>query len=102
MNTTQPTTDPSHFDVRDIPCRVKHAQIFARWLSLPPDHGLEVLRYRLKMSQVDLAAKAGLTQARYSKIEGGADALLSTWRRLYEAMGFRYHRETVVRVIARE
>jgi uncharacterized protein (DUF2249 family) len=33
-NTT--TTDPTYFDVREIPCRVKHAQIFARWLALPP------------------------------------------------------------------
>jgi uncharacterized protein (DUF2249 family) len=36
MNTTQPSLDPSsHFDVRSIPCRVKHAQIFLRWLDLP-------------------------------------------------------------------
>lgn len=36
MNTTQPSLDPSsYFDVRDIPCRVKHAQIFLRWLDLP-------------------------------------------------------------------
>jgi uncharacterized protein (DUF2249 family) len=32
------TTDPSHstrFDVREIPGRVKHAQIFQRWFDLP-------------------------------------------------------------------
>ena len=32
----QPTTpiDDAHFDVREIPCRVKHAQIFQRWAAL--------------------------------------------------------------------
>lgn len=29
------TLDPTHFDVRRIPCRVKHAQIFQRWADLP-------------------------------------------------------------------
>lgn len=33
MSTT--TTDPTRFDVRTIPCRVKHAQIFQRWNELP-------------------------------------------------------------------
>lgn len=31
-----PTTqDDTYFDVREIPCRVKHGQIFQRWLDLP-------------------------------------------------------------------
>ena len=30
------TTASSLFDVRSIPCRVKHAQIFQRWAGLPP------------------------------------------------------------------
>jgi uncharacterized protein (DUF2249 family) len=34
MNQTA-TLDPAHFDVRRIPCRVKHAQIFQRWADLP-------------------------------------------------------------------
>lgn len=29
------TIDLTHFDVRRIPCRVKHAQIFQRWAELP-------------------------------------------------------------------
>lgn len=29
------TLDLTHFDVRRIPCRVKHAQIFQRWADLP-------------------------------------------------------------------
>jgi uncharacterized protein (DUF2249 family) len=32
---SQSSIDPAHFDVRDIPCRVKHAQIFQRWADLP-------------------------------------------------------------------
>ncbi len=34
MNTTN-EIDLTHFDVRSIPCRVKHAQIIQRWLELP-------------------------------------------------------------------
>lgn len=34
MNETS-TIDLTHFDVRRIPCRVKHAQIFQRWADLP-------------------------------------------------------------------
>jgi uncharacterized protein (DUF2249 family) len=35
MNPPSTTLDPVLFDVREIPCRVKHAQIFLRWLDLP-------------------------------------------------------------------
>jgi uncharacterized protein (DUF2249 family) len=35
MSTSSITTDPTHFDVRTIPCRVKHGQIFERWAALP-------------------------------------------------------------------
>lgn len=35
MNRTSETLDRSRFDVRAIPCRVKHAQIFKRWDELP-------------------------------------------------------------------
>jgi uncharacterized protein (DUF2249 family) len=34
MNTTH-EIDLTHFDVRSIPCRVKHAQIIQRWQALP-------------------------------------------------------------------
>ncbi|MCU0793834.1 MAG: DUF2249 domain-containing protein [Opitutaceae bacterium] len=34
MNTTT-AIDLTHFDVRSIPCRVKHAQIIQRWQELP-------------------------------------------------------------------
>lgn len=35
MNTTTTEIDLTHFDVRSIPCRVKHAQIIQRWIELP-------------------------------------------------------------------
>jgi uncharacterized protein (DUF2249 family) len=35
MNQTTDTIDLTHFDVRRIPCRAKHAQIFQRWADLP-------------------------------------------------------------------
>lgn len=35
MNQTSDTIDLTHFDVRRIPCRAKHAQIFQRWADLP-------------------------------------------------------------------
>ncbi|ATC63537.1 hypothetical protein CMV30_05970 [Nibricoccus aquaticus] len=35
MNTTTNEIDLTHFDVRSIPCRVKHAQIIQRWKELP-------------------------------------------------------------------
>lgn len=31
------STDPNYFDVRQIPCRIKHAQIFQRWSDLKVD-----------------------------------------------------------------
>jgi uncharacterized protein (DUF2249 family) len=35
MNQPAEPIDLTHFDVREIPCRVKHAQIFQRWTELP-------------------------------------------------------------------
>ena len=35
MNQITESLDLTRFDVREIPCRVKHAQIFQRWLDLP-------------------------------------------------------------------
>lgn len=34
MNQTPSSVDPTFFDVREIPCRLKHAQIFERWSNL--------------------------------------------------------------------
>ena len=57
------------------------------WLKMSPAEGLESLRCRLEFTQNELAEKSGLTQAQVSRIEGGSDALLSTWTKLYAAMG---------------
>ncbi len=35
MNQTSDSIDLTHFDVREIPCRIKHGQILQRWLELP-------------------------------------------------------------------
>jgi uncharacterized protein (DUF2249 family) len=35
MRENEYTEDPINFDVRNIPCRVKHSQIFQRWTELP-------------------------------------------------------------------
>jgi uncharacterized protein (DUF2249 family) len=35
MNPSTETVDLTHFDVRVIPCRQKHAMIFQRWAALP-------------------------------------------------------------------
>lgn len=35
MNHTTDLMDLTRFDVREIPCRVKHARIFQRWAELP-------------------------------------------------------------------
>ena len=35
MNPSTETVDLTHFDVRVIPCRQKHAMIFQRWAELP-------------------------------------------------------------------
>jgi len=58
------------------------------WLSCPADETLRRLRWRLQFTQAELAGKAGMPQVQISRLEGGADALLSTWRRLFDGMGF--------------
>jgi len=58
------------------------------WASCPADETLRRLRWRLQFTQAELAGKAGMPQVQISSLEGGADALLSTWRRLFDPMGF--------------
>lgn len=58
---------------------------FRKW---PPAMMFQHLRCRLRFSQAELAVKAGLTQSQVSRIESGADCLLSTWARAYAALGF--------------
>jgi uncharacterized protein (DUF2249 family) len=58
MNPANPETtetDPALFDVRDIPCRIKHSKILQRWSELPMgghfvlvnDHDPVPLRFQL-------------------------------------------------------
>jgi uncharacterized protein (DUF2249 family) len=35
MSQNSATIDPARFDVREIPCRIKHGQILQRWADLP-------------------------------------------------------------------
>ena len=58
------------------------------WVKRTPDHGFEYLRCKLRFGQEELGRKTGMTQARVSRIEGGADVRVSVWRKLYAAMGF--------------
>lgn len=56
MNSQSEYTDSVVFDVREIPCRIKHGQIFQRWLDLPVgqffvllnDHDPVPLRYQFE------------------------------------------------------
>lgn len=57
----------------------------------PPERMFQYLRCRLRFTQGELAQKAGLTQSQVSRVESGADCLLSTWTRVYAAMGFELH-----------
>lgn len=56
---------------------------------------LAVLRKRRKITQKDIAAQLGISQARVSKIENGDDLQLTTLERYIEALGRRLKVEAV-------
>jgi len=58
------------------------------WTRLEPGYQLFYLRSALRISQRHLAEAAGLHHPVVARLEGGADARLSTWRRVFEALGY--------------
>ena len=60
----------------------------AEWVKAEPGWQLKVLREERGISQRRLAEQAKIGQAVISRLERGADARLSTWRRLFEALGW--------------
>lgn len=60
----------------------------APWKGMSPGRALIVLRSHLHVTQGETAGRGGLTQSQVSRLEGDEDALLSTWRRVYSALGF--------------
>jgi len=58
------------------------------WRGWTAHRGFVYLRCRLRFTQQELAQKSQTAQSQVSRLEGGCDALLSTWRAVYAAMGF--------------
>lgn len=58
------------------------------WRDWPPERWFEGVRMVLQTTQDQIALKSGLTQSQVSRLEGGEDTRLSTWKRAYAAMGF--------------
>jgi transcriptional regulator with XRE-family HTH domain len=59
-----------------------------RWREAPPGEQLGALRRSRRVSQRHLAEVSGVDQADISRMEAGADARLSTWLKLFSALGF--------------
>ncbi len=62
----------------------------SRHEKLTPSRLIRLLRRRIKMSQAELAARAGLSQAEVSRIESGrGDPRLSVLRDIFHALSCR-------------
>jgi transcriptional regulator with XRE-family HTH domain len=48
---------------------------------------LSWLRRRMGLTQTELARLSGVAQSQISRLEAGGDGLLSTWVKLYAALG---------------
>ena len=59
------------------------------WRERPAHFHVWLARKHARLSQAQLAARAGMSQSLIARVERGRDARLSTMRRLYEAMGYR-------------
>lgn len=60
----------------------------APWRDDPPERWFEWIRCMLETTQEQIARRSGLDQSVVSRLEGGFDARLSSWRRAYAALGF--------------
>ena len=58
------------------------------WIDAKPGEKLRALRQDRRVSQAQLAQEAGLAQSVVCRLEKGADARLSTWKALFEALGY--------------
>lgn len=58
------------------------------WKSWTPQLWFENIRCMLQTTQDQIAGRSGLDQSVVSRLEGGFDARLSSWRRAYDALGF--------------
>lgn len=58
------------------------------WTQSAPGEQLRALRESRGISQRHLAEESGVDQSDIGRIERGADARLSTWKRLFGALGF--------------
>ena len=68
----------------------KHAaNVPGPWNSWTLERQMWYLRKRRHLTQADLARKSGITQARLSRIESGADFKWSTLAALFAALGCR-------------
>lgn len=59
------------------------------WLEMTPQEQLDHFRYRVRLTQRELERRSGVAQSQISRLLSGDDSRLSTWQRLYEAMGVR-------------
>lgn len=58
------------------------------WREASPGEQLSALRRSRRVSQRHLAEVSGVDQADISRLERGADARLTTWKRLFSALGY--------------
>lgn len=56
----------------------------------PAARMFQFFRCRLRLTQSEVASLAGLAPSQISRLEGGSDCLLSTWRRAYYALGLDF------------
>ena len=58
-----------------------------QWRDMSPQRALDHLRLRLGMTQRELSRRSGVAQSQISRLFAGDDSRMSTWIRLYAALG---------------